>query len=634
MVPGHTVPLPAPNPQRAVPPPECHAANTTLYTAGYRALLLLVLLLPFDMKRHPLVWTGFLTITNLTVVIVAVASLALLTVITVGAEALAGSPAATRYLSRRRIPLACVVAFLIACAISTHIAHTSAQTGSWFLSIGTGALLWLAIPLWLTEHPESRINRLGVALLAGAALAALVGLIEVAVGAGFDRNLLLFKDGPSTMGPWLRLSATFSSANVAAMYFELALPCAVAAGMLALGRASRPWFRVGVCLATADLFIVAILLTYSRGALLGLVSAGIAMALAGRSGWRHRTPVPPRWRILVAVNLALICGAFVLSSPSTALVRISDQTDLPLYQATYASAVPATLSAGQTQAIPVSVENASPLVWNLSTPHAYGVSYHWLYPSWKVERFTNTITWLPFDLSPGERRTVKVRVTAPPSPGKFLLVWDITWKGTTWFAPKTGIYRASPVRVIKQRTTRASSGPTHQDSLPDMTYLPTAQTLPRQQIWAAAITMIEQHPLFGVASQGFRLNYKSVVPPIRTDRASKPPPHAHDLALEVTADWGIIGGATFAAMLVALCSPLLRRIIRGDATRPWELAVIGAIAALIGHQLVDYFLVKEAMFAALWILCGLAATMRYEVFDSASKTPGPSSQESGVPVTT
>ena len=33
-------------------------------------------------------------------------------------------------------------------------------------------------------------------------------------------------------------------------------------------------------------------------------------------------------------------------------------------------------------------------------------------------------------------------------------------------------------------------------------------------------------------------------------------------------------------------------------------------AALLGHELVDYFLTKQAMFAVLWILGGLAATMR------------------------
>ena len=120
------------------------------------------------------------------------------------------------------------------------------------MAVLIGALLWLALPLWLADNTETRIYRLGMAFVAGAVVASVVGLIEVAVGPAFDQHLLLFKSGPSTMGPWLRLSSTFSSANVAAMYFELALPCAVAGLMIALDRVSRglqlaAWLVISTC---------------------------------------------------------------------------------------------------------------------------------------------------------------------------------------------------------------------------------------------------------------------------------------------------------------------------------------------------------------------------------------------------
>jgi hypothetical protein len=75
------------------------------------------------------------------------------------------------------------------------------------------------------------------------------------------------------------------------------------------------------------------------------------------------------------------------------------------------------------------------------------------------------------------------------------------------------------------------------------------------------------------------------------------------------ADWGLIGGGLFFVLLVVLWWPLLRRVWRGQVASPWELGVIGAAAALLGHELVDYFLNKQTIFVFMWLLCGLAATM-------------------------
>lgn len=102
------------------------------------------------------------------------------------------------------------------------------------------------------------------------------------------------------------------------------------------------------------------------------------------------------------------------------------------------------------------------------------------------------------------------------------------------------------------------------------------------------------------------MNYLAFAPP---GQASKPPPHAHNLALELVADWGIIGGGLFAAILLVLWWPFLRGVLRGNIISAWQLAAIGMAAALLGHELVDYFLTKQAIFALLWILGGLAGTM-------------------------
>jgi hypothetical protein len=414
------------------------------------------------------------------------------------------------------------------------------------------------------------------------------------------------------MGPFLRLSATFSSANVAAMYFELALPFAVVGLMGALDRTSYRWSTFIIWLVAIDILLAALALTYSRGALLGLGAAGLAMVAAGRGGWHMRTLT--RWRrpgVVMAVNLALVVGFFTFSSSGIEALRLSTQNDRAWYQAAYISTVPTTMVAGKARTIPVTIENRSPLLWNGSSPHTYGLGYHWLHPSWKVVQFANPITWLSSDLPPGGRRTVQARVSAPRIPGRYLLIWDMVWKGTTWFAPRTGLYQASPVRVIEPNGPAGVSGPVARASPPDITDLPTAPALDRAHIWDVAGSMIEQHPLFGLGPQAVRMNFVAYAPP--AVRASKPPPHAHDVALELLADWGVIGGGLFAALLVVLWWPLLLRVGRGRVEARWELAVIGVAAALVGHELVDYFLTKQGIFAILWLACGLAATMSGKV---------------------
>jgi hypothetical protein len=309
----------------------------------------------------------------------------------------------------------------------------------------------------------------------------------------------------------------------------------------------------------------------------------------------------------------LVFGIFGFSSSSLALLRLSTENDRAWYQTAYVSTVPTTMTAGRTRSIEVTVENQSPLTWNGSSLHTYGLSYHWLRPSWKVVRFANTITWLSTDLRPGRRQTVRARVTAPAVPGRYLLIWDMVWKGTTWFGPRTGKYQASPVRVIEVHGHAGQLRPSGQLPPPDITDLPTAPALGRGQIWAVALAMIEKHPLFGVGPQGVRMNYAAFAPPGQATSARKPPPHAHNVGLEMLADWGLIGGGLFFGLLAVLWWPLIQRVVRGQVGSSWELAVIGAAAALLGHELVDYFLNKQAIFILLWLLSGLAATLTSRV---------------------
>ena len=62
-------------PQNMTARDDLFATMTGVRTIGYRALLLLAFLLPFDLERRPLLWTSYLTVTNLTVELLVVSAL-------------------------------------------------------------------------------------------------------------------------------------------------------------------------------------------------------------------------------------------------------------------------------------------------------------------------------------------------------------------------------------------------------------------------------------------------------------------------------------------------------------------------------------------------------------------------------
>jgi hypothetical protein len=234
------------------------------------------------------------------------------------------------------------------------------------------------------------------------------------------------------------------------------------------------------------------------------------------------------------------------------------------------------------------------------------LSYHWLYPSWKVARFDNPITWLS-DARPGRRQTVRATIQAPSRPGRYLLVWDVLWHGSTWFGMKTGPFQPHAVRVTppathldpRQIEVRSPS------SSPAVTTLPLAQTATRLQLWRAALRLIERYPLLGTGPHGFRRHYAELAPASPEGRVP-PPSNAHNLVLELLADWGLAGTASFGALMATLWWPLTKVAWRGRIGGWWQLAVIGAGAAFLCHGMVEYFLGTPAILLVLWILCGLA----------------------------
>ncbi len=606
-----------------------------LYRAGYWALLLLAFSLPFEVTQRPLIHTRFITVTNLKVVFYVVVALAVASLaapfIAFVRDIEARSYDTSNYFYRKRVALALFLSLLAAYAVSSLLSHHPGVGLKWTLDILLGGLLWLAVPLWLSNQTESKIDRLGLALVAGAVIAALVGFFELSLGARFTDSLLWFKAKPTVAGPYLRLSGTFQYANIAALYFELALPFALV-GLVrssgayqagtpqgSPGRRHRPagirlrWVVIVAWMLAVDVLLGAILLTYSRGALLGLFAGIIAMALATRRVWWQTMVSHQRWfSLAIAANLALVIVSVVLSSNALLMMRLTSQSDQDWYKAAYSSTLPATVTSGQRMVVPVTVENRGPLTWNARGAHPFQVSYHWLFPSKRVEKFEGIRTRLPSDVEPGGKLTVPAKVRAPCKSGHYLLVWDMVQRDVTWFSLKSATYQAVPVRVRAAQDGRgvAASSCTATSNRGEPTRLPTTLAEPpRQQLWSAAVSMLKARPLFGVGPDGFRLSYGNFSKP--RQRTWDTRILANSLILELLADVGIVGAALFLVFLAVVAWSSIAGVWFGHVTAWWELALVGALAAFLGHGLVDYILGANAIFILFWLLCGLAATMAW-----------------------
>jgi hypothetical protein len=582
-----------------------------LHEVGYWALIALAFTLPFEVTQHHLLITPFATFTNLMIVVYAVAALAVVSLappfIAFVQGFAAGTQEPTNYVYRRRVAIGLFIALLLSCFMSSLLAQETGDGLRSTLNILLGGLIWLAVPLWLSENGDQRIRRLGLALVTGAVIAASVGVGEVVLGAPFAKHLLWFKAAPTAIGPYLRLSGSFGYANIAALYFELALPFAVVGLLGALLGGRRRSVAAAAWLVAVDILFCGVLLTYSRGALLGLAIGTVIAVLAPPSRWLRAHAREKRWWLLgIAANLVFVAGMAVLLSPSLIILRWTSDSDQQWYSVAYNSHLPAAMRAGEQVKVPVVVSNLGPLTWSPTGARPYHLSYHWLYPSGIIAHFDGSRSNLSADVPPGHKQMVVANVQAPERAGRYLLVWDMVQEGVTWFSLKSATYTAQPVRVVGS-VTLSNDGPQAVPSRPAPVTLPTALAAPsRGQLWAAALRMVARHPLFGVGPDGFRLNYGAFLVPKQQDWDRRI--LANSLPFEIFADLGLLGGGLFWAFFAVMTWGLIMGLWNGQVVVWWELALIGSIAAFLGHGLVDYILVSNAIFFLFWLLCGLATT--------------------------
>jgi O-antigen ligase len=133
----------------------------------------------------------------------------------------------------------------------------------------------------------------------------------------------------------------------------------------------------------------------------------------------------------------------------------------------------------------------------------------------------------------------------------------------------------------------------------------------RTDIWRAAVTIWEQHPVLGVGVGGFPLAYAETPIPGKLflpNTVFQPPPHAHNLFLNILAEQGIIGFVVFLLVVLIALRACVR--LRAGPDRFMRMLGTGLLAALLAflvHNLFDVTLFDSVTGPYVFVLLGLVA---------------------------
>jgi hypothetical protein len=130
--------------------------------------------------------------------------------------------------------------------------------------------------------------------------------------------------------------------------------------------------------------------------------------------------------------------------------------DRPAYAVDYVDHnTPSTMVAGQTAVVQVTLRNTSSRTWPAAGPNPVRLGYHWykangaeVPPSlWDDNR-----TGLPQDVLPGDTVTLQCRLSAPRTPERCELRWDVVEEMRTWFAWQGVATLNIEVNIVTQPT--------------------------------------------------------------------------------------------------------------------------------------------------------------------------------------
>jgi hypothetical protein len=125
---------------------------------------------------------------------------------------------------------------------------------------------------------------------------------------------------------------------------------------------------------------------------------------------------------LVAIAM-LLPGGVALAMPAETLV------------ATYVASPPASVPASTAFVVSVMLTNTGTETWKTTAPGQVNLSYHWYDASGGTVIWDGARTPIGADVAPTQQRMVQLAVTAPSTPGAYLLRVSLVQEGVGWLAP-------------------------------------------------------------------------------------------------------------------------------------------------------------------------------------------------------
>lgn len=462
--------------------------------------------------------------------------------------------------------------------------------------VGRLALGLYALVL-IQQLGRSRVRRTALvwAIVLGAGLSALLGIGEALGLKPLQPLLALFKLAPTRVGGDVRVSASFQYATIASMFFELVCPLALVLAATSRRRGAR-------VLATliAALCGVVVALTITRA---GVVALGLALAGMLALAWAR-----PRWRslalptLVAGASMAITMIGLAVRLPAIT-TRLSTENDWSWYAATYTAPASLTLSSDTPTRATVSATNAGDAVWTSGGDHPFALAYRWVSADDTSQLdLPPTTVDLPHDVAPGETVALEVPVTAHVPDGAYRLAWGMLQRDVLWFHDRGYADAETLVQVSGAADGQAAAVTQTPRTDNELAAAPVA----RGQLWAAALEMIEQHPLLGVGPDNFRHSYGSYLGLSIWDERV----HANNLYLELTADTGVLGAAAFALVIGVALARLLGGGLLPGVEGVWMVGLAASLTTFFVHGTLDYFLDFTPIFLLFWMVVGLSSSLR------------------------
>jgi hypothetical protein len=565
------------------------------------SLIALPLVLPFE---APLFHLGPLLITT--------AELAIYLVLAAWGAHVAAALVRARGRGRRggevvQDPLVWAAALWLAIVVASALAAPAYRPAAlkFALRTASGVLLFFATRD-LARSPRWA-RRVVLAIVAGAALSAVGAVAETAFPGGVSLWQPFRPQAFTALG-LARASGAFAYPTIAAMYWEAALPLALAVffgGARGLN-AWPPWVGGALVTALAGLLVAAILLSATRSALVG---AAVASATILILGWRAGVRLRFAAGGALAITALLVSLAFRPGDTQSLLgQRLQWWRDGSWFAARYIVSPPRlVLSAGTLAGVAVTVQNVGTLGWPHAGRDPVHLSHHWeaigAGPP-RLVQFEGRRTRLGRDVPPGASVRLVGVVEAPAAPGRYRRRWDLVRESVTWFSERGNPTADQLVDVVVGASVAPADGLAElsSSSLPAWV-APPAPT--RTELWRAAVELWRHHPLLGVGPDNFRRRYaEALVLAPGERRFNDERLHANSFYFETLADLGLAGVLALGLVMLAL-----GRAIRAHAARTRLVALACGVAAgtFFVHGLLDTFLAFTPLCGLYWLLLGLTS---------------------------